>query len=592
MKRRRLEETLNQLLGSRPGGGRRSGARRWPVLSVIGVLLALLGVIDIADRAESSASEDALPAASAQAVTWYCPAGLISQDASFSAASSSAASSSAASSTSTVSSTVVVNPSTEQIGMWVTHFPSSFREGAEAWRTYADQGSVQRVVVEPQTSLEIAVPDGLIPVDGSELFLSVLVELDRPGATVAQAMTSQTNGITERALLPCAEDVSSSWYFAAGTTTADARFMLGLFNPFPEAAVADVFFATDNGRRAPTRYEGLIVAARSALYLDVGVEATRWRQLATTVQTRSGQLVAAKLQIFDGSQGIQGVGMGAGAPAVSNQWLFPFGSDQDEPTAYLVYNPGSEEARVEIDFRLDFGSAPPVELLVPAGQQAAVRVNAGAGESPPFLLSEEVTPVDVDLEFRHWAVVRTLTEVGVVAEQLRGGGREIPSVVSEAGGAGEAGGVGDAGGAGDGEAGAGDGAAADGGGDGSGDGSVLDELGAVPLERRTAARAELGIADAATLHAVFGAVVCAGDGCPPDELLEVAVANPSSATISRVQINGEVLELAPRRRVIVRVPRYGQAGQGAFELQASTPVVVSPGYPNPAFRTVPEVFNR
>ena len=582
MKRRRLEETLNQLLGSRPGGGRRSGARRWPVLSVIGVLLALLGVIDIADRAESSAGEDALPAASAQAVTWYCPAGLISQD----------ASSSAAASASTVSSTVVVNPSTEQIGMWVTHFPSSFREGAEAWRTYADQGSVQRVVVEPQTSLEIAVPDGLIPVDGSELFLSVLVELDRPGATVAQAMNSQTDGITERALLPCAEDVSSSWYFAAGTTTADARFMLGLFNPFPEAAVADVFFATDNGRRAPTRYEGLIVAARSALYLDVGVEATRWRQLATTVQTRSGQLVAAKLQIFDGSQGIQGVGMGAGAPAVSNQWLFPFGSDQDEPTAYLVYNPGSEEARVEIDFRLDFGSAPPVELLVPAGQQAAVRVNAGAGESPPFLLSEEVTPVDVDLEFRHWAVVRTLTEVGVVAEQLRGGGTEIPSVVSEAGGAGtgeaEAGVAGETGGGEAEDAGAGDGAEAD----RSGDGSVLDELGTVPLERRTSARAELGISDAATLHAVFGAVVCAGDGCPPDELLEVAVANPSSATISRVQINGEVLELAPRRRVIVRVPRYGQAGQGAFELQASTPVVVSPGYPNPAFRTVPEVFNR
>ena len=569
MKRRRLEETLNQLLGPRPGV-RRGGARRWPVLSVIGVLLALLGVVDIADRADSSAGEDAALAASASrgAVTWYCPAGLISQDAS----------------SSTVSSTVVVNPSTEQAGMWVTYFPSSFREGAEAWRTYADQGSVQRVVAEPQTSLEIAVPDGLIPQDGSELFLSVLVELDSPGATVAQAMSTEIDGIAERTLLPCAEDVSSSWYFAAGTTTADARFMLGLFNPFPEAAVADVFFATDNGRRTPTRYEGLIVAARSALYLDVGVEATRWRQLATTVQTRSGQLVAAKLQIFDGSQGIQGVGMGAGAPAVSNQWLFPFGSDQDEPTAYLVYNPGSEEARVEIDFRLDFGSAPPVELLVPAGQQAAVRVNAGAGESLPFRLSEEITPVDVDLEFRHWAVVRTLTEVGVVAEQLRGGGADIPSVVSAAGDAG--GGEASNGEAGD--AGAGDGAEAD----GSGDGSVLDELGAVPLERRTAALAELGIADAATLHAVFGAVVCAGEDCPPDQLLDVAVANPSSATISRVQINGEFLELAPRRRAIVRVPRYGQAGQGAFELQASTPVVVSPGYPNPAFRTVPEVFNR
>ena len=581
MKRRRLEETLNQLLGPRPGG-RRSGARRWPVLSVIGVLLALLGVVDIADRADNSASEDAVVAASASggAVTWYCPAGLISQD----------ASSSAASSASTVSSTVVVNPSTEQAGMWVTYFPSSFREGAEAWRTYADQGSVQRVVVEPQTSLEIAVPDGLIPQDGSELFLSVLVELDRPGATVAQAMSTEIDGITERALLPCAEDVSSSWYFAAGTTTADARFMLGLFNPFPEAAVADVFFATDNGRRTPTRYEGLIVAARSALYLDVGVEATRWRQLATTVQTRSGQLVAAKLQIFDGSQGIQGVGMGAGAPAVSNQWLFPFGSDQDEPTAYLVYNPGSEEARVEIDFRLDFGSAPPVELLVPAGQQAAVRVNAGTEEDLPFLLSEEIIPVDVSLNSRHWAVVRTLTEVGVVAEQLRGGGAELSSAVSDASGelgAGET----EAGEAGAGEGGETEaGEAEDSGEDGTA--SVLDELGAVPLERRTAARAELGIAEAATVHAVFGAIVCAEAACPPDQELAVAIANPSSATISRVQINGEFYELAPRRRVMVEVPRYGMPGQGAFELQASTPVVVSPGYPNPAFRTVPEVFNR
>lgn len=572
MRRRRLEEMLIQLLGPR----RRSGVRRWPVLSVIGVLLALLGVVDITDRDDSSASQDdalTTPAAG-EAVTWYCPAGLISQD----------------ESSYTVSSTVVVNPSTEQAGMWVTYFPSSFREGAEAWRTYADQGSVQRVVVEPQTSLEIAVPDRLIPADGSELFLSVLVELDSPGATVAQAMSTDINGIAERTLLPCAEDVSTSWYFAAGTTTADARFMLGLFNPFPQAAVADVYFATDNGRRTPTRYEGLIVAARSALYLDVGVEATRWRQLATTVQTRSGQLVAAKLQIFDGSQGIQGVSMGAGAPAVSKQWLFPFGSAQDEPAAYLVYNPSREEARVEIDFRLDFGNVPPLELLVPAGQQAAVRVNADAEESLTFRLSDEITPVDVNLNSRHWAVVRTLTEVGVVAEHLRGGGVEIPSAASETSGeigTGETG----AGGAETVETEAGEAEAGEAEGSGE-DASILDELGAVPLERRTAARVELGIAEAATVHAVFGAIVCAEQTCPPDQELAVAVANPSSATISRVQINGEFFEVAPRRLLIVEVPRYGRAGQGAFELQASTPVVVSPGYPNPDFRTVPEVFNR
>lgn len=546
MKRKRLEEMLSQLLGPRQGV-RRSGARRWPVLSVIGVLLALLGVVDIADdRDDAVADEDAIveTAVPREVVTWYCPAGLVSQDVS--------------------SSTVVVNPSTEPAGMWITYFPSSFREGSEAWRTYANQGSVQRVVVEPRTSLEIAVPADLVPSDGAELYLSVLVELDRPGATVAQAMTWHTTS-HERMLLPCAEDVSDSWYFAAGTTTADARFMLGLFNPFPEAAVADVFFATDNGRRTPTRYQGLIVAARSALYLDVGAEATRWPQLATTVQTRSGQLVAAKLQMFDGTQGLQGVSMGAGAPAVSKQWLFPFGSDSDEPTAYMIYNPGNEEARVEIDFRLDFGNAPPLELLVPAGQQVAVTVNANS-DNPPFRLSEapETPPVDLSMNFRHWAVVRTLTEVGVVAEQLRGGGTVLRSEAAALGEEDES----------------------------TGAASVLDELGSAPLERRTAALAEMGIVEAATVHAIFGAVVCADLNCPLDEVLSIAVANPSSATISRVQVNGEHFELAPRRRIVVEVPRYGQSAQGAFELQASTPVVVGPGYPNPAFRTVPEVFNR
>ena len=579
----RLEKILSQFRGTqllgtrhavrlgivRQGTMRRGGVRRWPVLSVIGVLLALLGVVDIADnRSDSSAidsvaAEEPILATPGEIVTWYCPAGLISQDAS--------------------SSTIVVNPSTEPAGMWVSYFPSSFREGSEAWRTYANQGSVKRVEVDPQTSLEIAVPAKLIPPDGSELYFSVLVELDRPGPTVAQAINS-------RELLPCAEDVSASWYFAAGSTTADARFMLGLFNPFPEVAVADVFFATDNGRRTPTRYEGLIVAARSALYLDVGVEATRWPQLATTVQMRTGQIVAAKLQIFDGTQGLQGVSMVAGAPAVSKQWLFPFGSDSDEPTAYLIYNPGSEEARVEIDFRLDFGTAPPLELLVPAGQQAVVTVNASSAENAtteidlPFKLSTapETPPVELSLNSRHWAVVRTLTEVGVVAEQLRGGGVELPPAVTEADD--EA----DTGGADTGEAdiGGAEGAGAD-----TGEtGGVLDELGNVPIQRRTAARGELGITEAATLHAVFGAVVCTD--CPADQVLSVAVANPSSATISRIQINGELFELAPRRRIVVEVPRFGLAGQGAFELQASTPVVVSPGYPNPAFRAVPEVFNR
>ena len=72
----RLEKILSQfpgpqLLGKghplrqgtvRLGGVRRGGVRRWPVLSVIGVLLALLGVVDIADNRSDSSAIDSVAA--------------------------------------------------------------------------------------------------------------------------------------------------------------------------------------------------------------------------------------------------------------------------------------------------------------------------------------------------------------------------------------------------------------------------------------------------------------------------------------------------------------------------------------------------
>jgi len=504
-----------------------------------------------ATAAGASSQDPASPVAASitqETATWYCPAGWV------------------APAKGVDSSLVIINPDPEPLGMWVSYYPSVFAGGelatATTGRSRALAGRVQRETVASAGSLAIRIPGDLIPPNSSEVFVSALVELDRPGAMVIQVLLDRTG----RSFISCAEGVAAQWHFPSGTTTSDANFVLGLFNPFQDSAVVDVEFATDEGLRTPTAYAGLIVAPNSALYLDVGSEAPRWPQLATSVRARSGQLAAAKLQIFDGTRGISGASITLGAPTLEQQWLFPLGSAAGEPTAYVVYNPGDIDARVELDFRLDFDSVIPTELLIPPGQQYTVAVNvAEPGGQLPFYLSEQLAAEPVNFEVGHWAVVRTLSGGGVVAEQLRSGGEEVVS--------GPAGGIGA------------EPAAA---------GGILDELADTgqPEVVVRAALGELGLPLAATRYITLGtfsagAIVELEDGSLGVQPETVAIANPSSATIARVTnlATGEEFELAPRRRILVDIANL-------VVLESTTPVVVGAGHALAEFRQIPEVFNR
>lgn len=561
-----------------PAGQNRLGSaiRRWPALSIIGVLLALMAVVDITDSETNASPQDGLTGSGLSALdsspiggdsatatapgaggpnsitqetaTWYCPAGWVAPQKGVD------------------SSLVVINPDPEPVGMWVSYYPSVFEGGgldtATTGRSRAAAGRVERQTVAASGSLAISIPGDLIPLGSSEVFISALVELDRPGALVIQLLLDRTG----RSFISCAEGVASQWHFPTGTTTSDANFVLGLFNPFQDSAVVDVEFATDEGLRTPTAYSGLIVAPNSALYLDVGTESPRWPQLATSVRARSGQLAAAKLQIFDGTRGIRGANIALGAPTLEHQWLFPLGSAAGEPTAYVVYNPGDIDARVEIDFRLDFDSIIPTELLIPPGQQYTVTVNVPESDAQlPFYLSEQLSAEPVNFEAGHWAVVRTLSGSGVVAEQLRSGGEEV---IFESDGGVDAG--------------------------PDAEGGILDELADVdqPEVVVRAAFAELGLHLAATRYITLGtfsagAIVELEDGSLGVQPEVIAIANPSSATIARVTnlATGEEFELAPRRRILVDI-------SDLVVMESTTTVVVAAGHALAEFRQIPEVFNR
>lgn len=596
--------------------------RRWPTLGIIAVLVLLMVIVDLVDDspepaaappASSPAADGGLAAgtsevSASEAASWYCPSGWLAPQQGIS------------------TSLVVINPDAEAVGMWVTYYPNVFEGGglseANSQATRAVAGRVEREEAPAAGSLSITIPNSLIPPDATEIFVSVLVELDRPGASVIQVLLDGSG----RSMSACAEGAASQWYFPTGTTTSDAHLVLGLFNPFPDSAVVDVEFTTEEGLRSPTAYSGLIVAPNSALYLDAGSQAPRWPQLSTSVTARSGQLVAGRVQVFDGSRGLQGVSLALGAPALRQQWVFPAGAGAGEPTAYVIYNPGSENARVELDFRLDFGSVTPTELLIPAGQQYAVSVNVGGGAGEggegegagtgagggagggdtvlPFYLPAQTTVAGVVLDEQHWAVVRTLSGSGVVAEQLRGGGHPVVMASDDeaetqtegqddvsddtaetddvAGAEADADADADADTAADTDAGA------------EPEVGILDELAEIaePDVILRAAFGELGFAVAATKYIALGTfssgpVVESEPGVFTIASPGIVIANPSAATIARITnlATGDELELGPRRKVFLE-------NASIVVLESSTPVVVAPGYGQPDSRQIPEVFNR
>ena len=148
---------------------------------------------------------------------------------------------------------------------------------------------------------------------------------------------------------PCTSHSASTWHFAWGATTRDAREQLVLFNPFPNDVAVDAVFSTDRGVREPLRWQGLTVAAHSVVAVDVGEDVTRRGHVAATLQVRGGRLVVDRLQTFDGQLGSAGVSVAAGVPEAATRWTFADGEVTDGDAERIVlYNPGESVAETQV----------------------------------------------------------------------------------------------------------------------------------------------------------------------------------------------------------------------------------------------------
>lgn len=233
---------------------------------------------------------------------------------------------------------------------------------------------------------------------------SALVEAT-VGGLVVEHEVSSVHGIDAK---PCATAAATSWHFAWGATTVDARELLVLFNPFPDDAIVDGRFSTEDGIREPGRFDGLVVPGRGTLAIDLGDDVTRRQEVAATITARAGRIVVDRIIRFDGEEGVRGLTVQSGIPEPQDVWVYPDGFVSEEVREqYVVYNPGESLAEVELTLQLDDpdtnGVPEPVDLSLAPGTHQVVD-----------LAADELVPAGI----AHSAVVRSANGVPIVAERV------------------------------------------------------------------------------------------------------------------------------------------------------------------------------
>ncbi|MGI9034380.1 MAG: DUF5719 family protein [Acidimicrobiales bacterium] len=348
-----------------------SNSRRIPVLVVIVLLLVGGGLLDRRGRPASHLSSSTpgpqAAAASAGSSAWYCTG---------------ATATPAAKDGGADGNVVVANAGSRALQGTITAYPDS----GQPQRRPVTVGPLSRQVVR------------LADVTPSK-YASALVELDGGDAAVELA----ASGPLGDTVSPCASAASPQWYFAEGVTTKDATETLFLFNPFPDDAVVDLVFGTEDGQVTPQALTGLAVSGGSMAAVNVGDFVQRREQVTAAVTARTGRLVTARLQSFDGTAGRKGMALALGSASAGGLWYLPEGRVGDGLTErYQVYNPSNREAQVQLELALESAQAEPLGLTIPAQG----RVTVAANDQPRI-------PKGV----AHAVTVRSLNGVGVVVER-------------------------------------------------------------------------------------------------------------------------------------------------------------------------------
>ena len=319
-----------------------------PRLPAIIILVVALIALTVADRGERApltpagarlATAYAPTASPPDALTsaWYCPAGT------------------AAPGGQAESTTVIFNPTTRTL-----------RGAIEVVGGDGTKAS-KNITLQPRTRL--AVPSGDVL---HNAYVASSVRLDGGGAIVEHTVSGPAGG----AFGACASSASTRWYLPEGATTKSASLIYALYNPFPDDAIVDLSFSTEQGRDAPAAFQGVVVPAGGLVPVDIGTHVRRRAHVSGAVHARRGRIVVEQLQVHNGD-GRRGIGLMLGAPRTSTSFVFPDGIAGPTQLEQLhLFNPGAVEASVQLDLVLDSGEAQPFEIRVPARDRVTIDLSA------------------------------------------------------------------------------------------------------------------------------------------------------------------------------------------------------------------------
>lgn len=176
---------------------------------------------------------------------------------------------------------------------------------------------------------------------------------------------------------------------------------LAIYNPFPEDAIVDLAFATDQGRAVPSDFTGLVVRGGGMRVVKVEDHVRRRANVAMTAVARTGRIVVDRIQLRGGAA--KGISLALAAPSAGDRWYFPEGFVADGVSErYHLYNPSNREALVSLELGLEEGAAEPFDLTVPPRDRLTIVSN-----------DQERIPRNIG----HSATVVSLNGVPVVAER-------------------------------------------------------------------------------------------------------------------------------------------------------------------------------
>ena len=227
-------------------------------------------------------------------------------------------------------------------------------------------GASESLTVEPWSQTIIDV-DAFVTAP----FASVVVEIDGGRGFVEQRAQHPAGN----SVAPCADNTSSEWYFADGFTVDGSIETLVLTNPYDDAAVVDLVFATQSGESTPAAFQGFTILPQSVKTIPIAELGARDESvIAVKIAAERGRLVVGRAQHYLGG-GRLGYGVSLAAPALRDQWWFADGEAGDGVTeTFAIYNPTDDDVQVDVVF-----------LGIP--------LDAGYGETEPIDVAADVRAV-------------------------------------------------------------------------------------------------------------------------------------------------------------------------------------------------------